>query len=223
MHSRTKGGRAHKARNALITAIGLQFAAVAPVMAQSAAGSKESAPSEAARRAAESPYRFILQNASIRERPKQAAPAAAPAPAPSPITETVTRRPAASEQPVASVASPAPQPVAAAAQASPTPAPAPVVAAAMPQARPAPVVAARKELVAVRQDPPELSPALLRERPTGNVTVAFDVNPDGSVTGVKVTHSSNTKLNRPSVNAITNWKFEPIDDQRQLEIELVYN
>ncbi|MRD47377.1 TonB family protein [Caenimonas koreensis] len=216
------GAGAHKALSAitaLITVVGMQFAATAPALAQAAAGAKEAAPSEAARRAAESPYRFILQNAAIRERPKAAA---APAPAAAPEREA-PRRPAASEQTFASVpARSAPEPAPAAVVPEPAaPAPTPV-AVASPQAKPAPVVAARKELIPIKQDPPELSAALAREQPTGMVTVAFDVMPDGNVTGVKVTHSSNTRLNRPSIQAIQAWKFQPIDEVRQLEIELNY-
>ena len=216
MHSQLNGARTHKVCSALITAVGIQLAAVAPVMAQTAPATKETAPSEAARRAAESPYRFILQNAAIRERPR-----AAPAPAAAPEREAA-KRPAASEQTVASVpARPTPQaaPVAEPEQVAPAPTP---VALAAPQARPAPVVAARKELIPIKQDPPELSPSLMREQPTGMVTVAFDVMPDGNVTAVKVTHSSNTKLNRPSLQAVQAWKFHPIDETRQLEIELNY-
>ncbi|MBC7603917.1 MAG: TonB family protein [Ramlibacter sp.] len=218
MQNPRTGAGAHKALNALITVVGIQLAAVAPVLAQTAPPAKDAAPSEAARRAAESPYRFILQNAAIRERPKQAAaPAAAP-------EREAPKRPASAEQTVASVPSraqaapdapvvSAPEPVAPAA----TP-----VAVAAPQARPAPVVAARKELIPIKQDPPELNAQLMREQPTGMVTVAFDVMPNGSVADVKVTRSSNTRLNRPSIQAIQAWKFQPIDDVRQLEIELNY-
>jgi TonB family protein len=212
MHSQRDGARAHKALTAWITVVGIQLAVAAPVMAQTAAGAKDGAPSEAVRRAAESPYRFILQNAAIRERPR---PAAAPA---------AERRPAPVEQAVAAVPQrPAPRPAPAAAQPEPVePAPTPVAVAA-PEARPAAVVAVRKELVPIKQDPPELSAVLMRERPSGMVTVAFDVNPDGGVTGVKVVQSSNSRLNRVSVAAIERWKFQPIDDTRHLEIELNYS
>lgn len=186
-------------------------------MAQTAAGAKDQAPSDAARRAAESPYRFILQNAAIRERPK-----------PKPESAAVEREPARRPAPEAVAAVPQrPAPQAAPAVAQPAPAaPEPVatpVAVAAPQASPAPVVAARKELVPVRQDPPVLGALLMRERPSGRVTVAFDVMPDGSVSDVKVVSSSNSSLNRPSVNAISAWKFQPIDDTRHLEIELNYS
>lgn len=64
---------------------------------------------------------------------------------------------------------------------------------------------------------------LMRERPSGMVTVAFEVNPDGNVSGARVIKSSNSSLNRPSVSAVEKWKFQPIDDTRSLEIELNYS
>lgn len=219
MHSLSHGVRTHKVRGAVVAFLGF-FAVAAAVVAQTAAPSAPaSAPSEAARRAAESPYRFILQNGAIRERAK-------PAPAAQPEKEVRETKRAPEKDTIASVparpavAAPAPEPE----RAAPPPAPvATPVAVAIPQAKPAAVVAARKELIPIKQDPPELSVALLREQPKGTVTVAFDVNTDGSVTGVKVTHSTNIKLNRPSVTAITGWKFQPLDEPKQLEIELNYN
>ncbi|MES2634625.1 MAG: TonB family protein [Pseudomonadota bacterium] len=224
MQAQRNGMPAHKAVSAWITAVVsvAGMAVAAPVMAQTAAGAaRDGAPSEAARRAAESPYRFILQNAAIRERPK---PAPAPAAAAAPVVEKeAPKRPAPVES-VATVRQRAAQPAEPVAAQPEAVAPAPTpVAVAAPQAAPAPVVAVRKELIAVRQDPPELSAMLMRERPSGMVTVAFEVNPDGNVSGARVTKSSNSSLNRPSVSAVEKWKFQPIDDTRSLEIELNYS
>ncbi|MES2786488.1 MAG: TonB family protein [Pseudomonadota bacterium] len=212
------------------------MAVAAPVMAQTATGvAKDGAPSEAARRAAESPYRFILQNAAIRERPKPtAAPVAPSAPAPA-AAPAVEKEPARRVAPVESVAAtrqravPPPEPNAAQpVQPAPVtlapPAAAPVaIAAPVASPAPTPVAAVRKALIPVRQDPPELSAMLMRERHSGMVTVAFEVNPDGNVSGARVTKSSNSSLNRPSVSAVEKWKFQPIDDTRSLEIELNYS
>src|SRR5882672_1181115 len=77
------GGAAHKARFAKVLAGSMLLAgaytASAQTTAPSASNPVDNAPSEAARRAAASPYRFILQNAAPRKAP---APAAAPAPTP---------------------------------------------------------------------------------------------------------------------------------------------
>ena len=217
MHSQENGAKAHKARYAWITAVGF-FAAAAPVMAQTAPGAADGAPSEAARRAALGPYRFILSAPAAAPKPKPApAPVeAARKPTPQP-EQTAAVRPAAPVR-EAPVAAPPPEPVQ-----QPAPAPAPVAVAA-PTAQPAPAVAAvRKALVAIKQDPPELSGALLRENPTGTVKVAFEVNPDGSTSGVKVVSSTNRKLNNVSMAAVAGWKFQPIDVVVPTEIELVFS
>src|SRR6476620_11625478 len=44
----------------------------------------------------------------------------------------------------------------------------------------------RLDVVPVRTDDPKLPAALLRERPSGVVRVAFDLNTDGSTSNVKV-------------------------------------
>ncbi|HSH92346.1 MAG TPA: energy transducer TonB, partial [Ramlibacter sp.] len=183
-------------------------------MAQTAPGAADGAPSEAARRAALGPYRFILS-----------APAAAPKPKPAPAPVEAARKPAPQPEQTAAARPAAPvreAPVAAPPEPVQQPAPAPApVAVAAPTAQPAPAVAAvRKTLVAIKQDPPELSGALLREHPTGTVTVAFEVNPDGSTSGVKVVSSTNRKLNNVSMAAVAGWKFQPIDVVVPTEIEL---
>ena len=75
-------GRAHKARlmGVIAGTMLLAFAHTASGQTTPPAGNPlDQAPSEAARRAAMSPYRFILQHASTPRKP-----AAAPAPAPAP-------------------------------------------------------------------------------------------------------------------------------------------
>ncbi|MCG2592838.1 energy transducer TonB [Ramlibacter sp. XY19] len=62
----------------------------------------------------------------------------------------------------------------------------------------------------------------MRERPSGVVRVAFDLNPDGSTANVKVVSSTNRSLNRPSVDAVSNWKFQPVDEVLTIETELAY-
>jgi protein TonB len=214
------GVRAHKACRALAVISGLWvLSALDPALAQTppatpapAAAGSDAAPSEAARRAALSPYRFILLNANAPARkpapePKKAAPVeqaaaqprAAPAPAPLP--------PVAKSQP-----SPAPQP-----------APEPVAALTPKPAEPPPVAAVRREIIPIKTDEPHLPAALLREKPSGVVKVAFEVRPDGSTGAVKVVHSTNRSLNRASVQAVSEWKFEPVDEVLSVETELAFH
>ncbi|HSI53000.1 MAG TPA: TonB family protein [Ramlibacter sp.] len=171
------------------------------------------APSEALQRQALSPYRFILQNANAPARKPTPAPApAAAAPAPAPET----RRPAAVEQAAVQPSRSAP------AQAAPAPLAPPVAALTPPPPEPAVIAAVRREIIPVRTDEPKLSAVLLRERPSGVVKVQFDVNPDGSTGAVKVLSTTNRALNRPSVDAVSGWKFQPVDEVLTVETELAY-
>jgi len=217
MQTLGKNGGVHKARFVGIFAGTLLLAAAHTATAQTApASSTDSAPSEAARRAAASPYRFILQNASA---PRKAAPA--PAPAPAAAAEPRKSTPAPVQQASAQPQRAAPVEAAPAPVAAPAPAPEPTVASVsrQPAAEPPPV---RREIIAIKTDEPRLSPALLREQPKGTVKVHFDINYDGSVGEVKVVSSSNRSLNKPTVEAIQGWKFQPVDEVLTVETEIVY-
>jgi TonB family protein len=215
MHNHRFGAAAHKASRAGVLIAGLHVLASGPIAvaqtAPPAATADEQAPSESARRQALGPYRFILQNAN--------APAAKPKPAP----PAEAKRPLAAPEQTA-VAAPRPKALAAPVAApEPELPPAPVAAVAPKPAETAPIAAVRKELVPIKQDPPELTTALRREQVSGTVKVGFDVNPDGSTSGVKVLSSTNRKLNNVSMAAVAGWKFKPIDEVRPGEIELVFS
>jgi TonB family protein len=205
MHMHRCGVLAHKAGGAWVLTAGLGFAAItgaAPAWAQTA-------PSEAVQRQANSPYRFILQNANAPARSK-------PAPAPVEAKKAPPKaEPVAVARPAAAAVAPAPAPDAAAA-----PAPLPEALAALPPLPEPPQP--RLEVVPLHTEEPRLPAALLRERPSGVVRVAFDLNPDGSTTNVKVLSSSNRALNRPSVDAVSHWKFQPVDEVLTIETELAY-
>jgi TonB family protein len=213
------GAGAHKARFALGAIAGaLLFAGACTASAQSSGGtSADKAPSEAAQRAALSPYRFILQNAKASSRKPAAEPKRVSAP---PVQH-------ASVQPSAPPAAPEPAP-AAVEVASPAPEPAPAPAAA---SEPAVAALSRKpleppppktEIIPIRTDDPHLSPALLREQPHGIVKVEFEIQPDGSVGEVKVLSSTNHVLNRPTVDAVQGWKFRPVDESLTVQTEVDY-
>jgi TonB family protein len=215
------GAAAHQARRVGVAIAGLLLLAGAQTArAQTtppAAGATDQAPSEAARRAALSPYRFILQNSTAPARKAATAPAPAPA--------EKEKRPAAVEQ---AAVQPRPAPAlarepaktAAAPETAPKPVPEPVAALSRKPVEPPPV---RREIIPVKTDEPRLAPALLRERPSGVVKVHFDIHPDGTTADVKVLSSTNRALNRPSVDAVQGWKFEPVDEVLTVETELVYN
>lgn len=209
----TDGG-AHKAGFVGVIAGTLLLVAAHTACAQTTPpATSDNAPSEAARRAAASPYRFILQNAAPRK--------AAPAPA---ATAAAVAEPKKAASPPVQQAAAQPQRAAAAEPApapAPAPAPEPTVASVsrQPAAEPPPT---RREIIAIRTDEPRLSPALLREQPKGSVKVHFDINYDGSVGEVKVVSSSNRSLNKPTVEAVQSWKFQPVDEVLTVETEVVY-
>jgi TonB family protein len=217
-----KGAAAHKVSLVGVLAGTLLLAGAHTASAQTPAptGNQDNAPSEAARRAAASPYRFILQNAA----PRKAAPA--PAAAPTPVVEQ-RRAPApapvqqAAAQPSATQASrPAPAPEPEVIAPPPAPAPEPAVAAVSRKiAEPPPP---RREIIPIQTDEPKLPPALLREQPKGVVKVHFDIQPNGSVSDVRVLTSTNRALNRPTIDAVQGWKFQPVDEVLTVETELVY-
>jgi len=211
MHTDQIRGVAHKACRAGVVIAGLQFAAMGlPAQAQTTPAATANAPSEALQRQALSPFRFILQNASAPAR-KPAAAAAAPA---------EPRKPAAVEQ-AALQPRPAPTPQPAAQQSAPSEAATPVAVFTPKPPEPPPVV--HREIIPIQTDEPRLSAALLRERPSGVVKVSFEVHPDGSTAAVKIISSSNRSLNKPSIEAVAGWKFQPVDEVLTVETELDYH
>lgn len=219
-------GVAHKARLVGVIAGMMVWAGSQTAQAQTtpppAGNPIDQAPSEAARRAAMSPYRFILQNASAPARKPAAGPAPATAPSPAPAVAEPKKpaAPAPVQQAAAQpVAAPAPKPAGAEAPASAAASDAAIAALSrQPTEQPPP----RLEIIPVRTDEPRLPAALMRERPHGIVKVHFDIQPDGSVGDVKVTSSTNRSLNRPTIDAVQKWKFEPVDAVLTVETELVY-
>jgi TonB family protein len=211
MHTDQIRGAAHKACRAGVVIAGLQFAAMGlPALAQTTPPATANGPSEALQRQALSPYRFILQNASAPAR-KAAAPAAPPEPKKAAPVEQAALQPRPSPQAAPPSATPQAAPEAAT----------PVAVFAPKPPEPPPVV--HREIIPIKTDEPHLSAALLRERPSGVVKVSFEVHPDGSTAAVKVIASSNRSLNRPSVEAVSGWKFQPVDEVLTVETELDYH
>jgi TonB family protein len=212
MHTDQIRVAAHKACRAGVVIAGFMFAAMSlPALAQNTPPAAANGPSEALQRQALSPYRFILQNAS--------APARKP-PAALPVAEP--RKPAVVEQAAVQPKPLAPAPQSREAQPEAQPEAATPVAVFAPKPpEPPPVV--RRDIVPLQTDEPRLSAALLRERPSGVVKVSFEVHPDGSTAAVKIVSSSNRALNKPSIEAVSGWKFQPVDEVLTVETELDYH
>lgn len=214
---------AHKAMRRCLAACCLLLGAFPLAHAQAGASAGDGAPSEAARRAAQSPYRFILaaparKPAAEKEREKERdkdtdkEPVKKARPAEPPVQSAARTAPA----PAAPVAAPAP------AQEPPAAAPAPTQTAARTRPAAPPAPAPRRDVIPVSTDEPRLPAALLRERPSGLVRVQFEIQPDGSTGAVKVVSSTNRVLNRPTLDAVAGWKFQPVDEVLTVETEIAY-
>lgn len=144
--------------------------------------------------------------------------AAAPAPAPVPEAE----KPLATAAPAAVPTPQAPPPVAAPVAPPPTAAAAPAIAKAPP---PPPPVEEEDEtpLKALSQPQPVIPRNVLATVNQGKVMVRFIVEPNGSVSNVEVLSSSSRLLNKPTVTAISTWRFEPIKTPRTAQIEIAFN
>ncbi len=236
-------------RTALARAIALSLAGLAalaltglvrPVWAQASAPSSAASSTPSQDRSqdpAYSVFRWIkIQGDAPRKtdapKPKPKQEAAAPVVARKPdtqgatttsngITERVETIPAANVPAKAATSAELAPLTAAAASA---PAPAVTVAAAVPAAAkpPEPVEEVETELKLISQAQPSFPRELRREISKGKVMVKFTVQPDGSVSDASVVSFSNRGLNRPALEAISQWKFEPIQTARTVQVEIEF-
>jgi TonB family protein len=102
---------------------------------------------------------------------------------------------------------------------APPPAPPPV-----PASIAAPTVAVEPEivLVPISQAQPELSRKVQESMNNDRVTVRFTVLPSGSVINTEILKSSNRRLNTPTLDAVSTWRFQPIRANHTVSIELAF-
>ncbi len=190
-----------------------------------AATSQPAAPRdpEAAARAAReanNPLRVIIEASKLKGRATDAPP-----------VRPVAAKPA---TPAAVAAKAGAAPTASVAASQPAAGPAgvvPVVARAEPElatlSLPAPVVPAPKlapplPLKLAQMVEPSLSPTVLRRMLNDvEVVVGFTVNADGSVSNVAVRSSPLKALEAPVIDAIGQWRYEPIGEPRVHAVQLV--
>lgn len=72
----------------------------------------------------------------------------------------------------------------------------------------------------VKKVDPEYPRMLLTQQRNGSVMVRFTVLPDGSVTGAEATKSPDRKLSAAAVNAVKQWRFDPVRSPRQVSVEI---
>jgi TonB family protein len=76
----------------------------------------------------------------------------------------------------------------------------------------------------VRYIEPEI-PARIRSRlrPSSEVTVAFKVQPDGSVSQAAIRATNARALDPVVLEAVRQWRYEPVPEEREHVVQLVFN
>jgi len=145
--------------------------------------------------------------AKLPERPNPAAvdtrPPSAQAPAPIPRTATAPT-------PVVEEAAPPAEPVAAAA-----------VASALPQASTPPQE--DEPLIILQEVEPEFPISIVRRQKKGNVVMRFVVQSDGTVAQINVVKTSNPFLNPTAIQALSQWKFQPLSRPQGATVEMGFD
>jgi TonB family protein len=80
-----------------------------------------------------------------------------------------------------------------------------------------------KPLQPIAQPEPKFPVDVVAELGKGSVTLRFMVQADGTVSEPEVLSSSHRRLNRPALEAVALWRFEPISEPRKTQVELVFN
>lgn len=78
-------------------------------------------------------------------------------------------------------------------------------------------------LTVLAQPQPDIPRDLRNTLSSGKVTLAFTVQPDGSVRDPSVVSSSHRRLNRPALEAVAQWKFAPIRTAQAAKVELEFD
>jgi TonB family protein len=201
-----------------------------PPLPPSKAASEPSA-MERSQRQSDNVYRFIKQFADTPRKPDPAAvrpkaDVAAPAPVRRPDTQTLAA-PASTlaAQPEVATAAPtgdanttpaAPAQTASVAPPAATPEATAAVAAQVPAAE------EEEELQLIEQVQPEFPRGLQTTADNGKVTVAFTVQPNGTVSEASVVTASHRRFGKPARDAVAQWRFAPIKTARAVQVEIAF-
>ena len=214
-------------------------AARAPAEGAKAAAERRTAPrTEALAPAAEPVARPVASKSPVVEaepagRAASEAGVAGAAPAPPPATLATVPAATAPQEPSAAAVSAASVPMAAstaapAAAAATAAVPAAGLAAPLASTGQVPSPPVAEVLLAplklVRYIEPEI-PARIRGRlkPSSEVTVAFKVRPDGSVSDVGIRATSARALDPIVLDAVRQWRYDPVPSEREHVVQLVFN
>lgn len=200
----------------------------APSPAKAAA---DSAALERSQRQSDNVYRWIKYFADQPKKPDANKPRAktdSPAPAPASARKPELKGPAAETEAASAAATPTQAAPAASATAEVQQPPSvnalPVAASVAVPAVAEPEVAVETEqpLVPVAVVEPTIPRELRNESINTKVRLSFTVQPDGTVATPSVISGNNRRLNKSAINAIAQWRFEPIRNERSTQIEFQF-
>jgi protein TonB len=133
-----------------------------------------------------------------------------------PAADALPASPVATDTAAAPASAPAAPPVAAA----PPPPAAPTIAAAAPEPDDdEPALAPLRPIAVVE---PTIPRELRNEPINATVVLRFTVQPDGSVATPQIVTGNNRRLNRSAIDAIAQWRFEPIQTARLTQVEFEF-
>lgn len=200
-----------------------------PLFAQTpSAAAAEASAQERSQRQSDSVYRWIKLHA---EPPRKAEPVK-PRPKPDATAAMARKSDIRTVQPEDTPSTPdavasAEQRTSASAQADPmraqTPPTASLPAPSAPTPAPTPLEDVEVTLKAIAQPQPEFPRELRNTVSQGKVTLAFTVQTDGTVSVPSVVTSTNRRLNRPALDAVARWRFEPIRVAQSAQVEIAFN
>jgi len=206
-----------------------------PVHAQQAPSPAKAASDTAAiersQRQSDNVYRWIKYFADQPKKPDANKPRAktdSPAPAPASARKPELKGPAAETEAASAAATPTQAAPAASApgdaQQAPSVAALPMVAsAAVPAAaEPEATVETAQPLVPVAVVEPTIPRELRNESINTKVRLSFTVQTDGTVATPSVISGNNRRLNKSAVDALAQWRFEPIRNERTTQIEFQF-
>ncbi len=206
-----------------------------PVHAQQAPSPAKAASDTAAiersQRQSDNVYRWIKYFADQPKKPDANKPRAktdAPAPAPATARKPELKGPAAETEAASVAATPTQAAPAASAPGDAQQAPSvdalPVVAsaAAPAAAEPEATVETAQPLVPVAVVEPTIPRELRNESINTKVRLSFTVQTDGTVGTPSVISGNNRRLNKSAVDALAQWRFEPIRNERTTQIEFQF-
>jgi protein TonB len=196
---------------------------IAPLAALAQTPASTDAAQDRSQKQSDSVYRWIKMHSEPIRKPE-----AAPKPRPKVEAAPVATRkpeaaPASPSEPAPTVEPPIDVPSATAVPAPPPEAASAPASVAAAPAAPAVVEAEDGDLRPIRQPQPEIPRELRTSVVTGRVMLSFTVQTDGSVAEATVVRTTNRRLAKPALDAVSQWRFEPIRTARAVQVEIEFN